>query len=91
MNLSRVYCLLALTLCFLFSCNTTKKLAVPDINDTTLNLPAKSNSLTIEQLQTWGHADLMTDTIPGISLAKAYEFLADKKSETVIVLSLIHI
>jgi len=85
MNLSRVYCLLALSLCFLFSCNTTKKLAVPDINNPTLNLPAKSNSLTAVQLQTWGHADLATDTIPGISLAKAYEFLSGKNSTTVIV------
>ncbi len=84
MNDLRKSYLLALSLCFLFSCNTTKKLAVPDINDTVLNLPAKSNRLTAVQLQAWGHADLATDTIPGISLAKAYEFLAGKTSTTVI-------
>lgn len=84
MNNLRSSYLLALSLCFLFSCNTTKKLAVPDINDTALNMPAKSNRLTALQLQAWGHADLATDTIPGISLAKAYQFLAGKTSTTVI-------
>lgn len=82
--LRRIY-LLALSVCFLLSCNTAKKLAVPDINDVALNLPAKTSRLTTIQLQTWGHADLVTDTIPGISLAKAYEFLAGKKNTTVIV------
>jgi len=84
MNHFRIYSLLALSICFLLSCNTTKKLAVPDINDVALNLPAKSNRLTAVQLQKWGHADLVTDTIPGISLDKAYQFLAGKKSTTVI-------
>ncbi len=84
MNDLRKFYLLALSLCFLFSCNTTKKLAVPDIDDTALNLPAKTNRLTAAQLQAWGHADLATDTIPGISLAKAYQFLEGKTSTTVI-------
>ena len=84
MNRLRSFYLFALSICFLLSCNTTKKLAVPDINDTALNLPAKTNRLTATQLQTWGHADLATDTIPGISLAKAYQFLAGKKNTTVI-------
>lgn len=80
---SRAY-LFAFVFIFLFSCNTTKKLVVPDINDTTLNLPSKANSLTAIELQAWAHADLATDTIPGISLAKAYEFLVGKESSTVI-------
>ncbi|MFK7979563.1 MAG: S8 family serine peptidase [Saprospiraceae bacterium] len=84
MNRLRSFYLFALSICFLLSCNTTKKLAVPDINDTALNLPAKTTRLTATQLQTWGHADLATDTIPGISLAKAYTFLAGKTSTTVI-------
>lgn len=67
-----------------FGCSASKKVAIPDTVSEILNLPAKSSNLTAAQLKTWGHADLATDTIPGISLAKAYEFLNGKKSTTVI-------
>jgi len=72
------------SLIFLISCSASKKVAVPVIESDVLNLPAKTSRLTAAQLKNWGHADLTSDTIPGISLAKAYEFLKDKKSTTVI-------
>jgi len=46
---------------------------------------AKKGALTDAQLQTWPHADLLTDSIPGMSLAQAYQFLEGKQGETVIV------
>ena len=41
--------------------------------------------MTAAQLKYWWHADLATDTIAGISLDKAYNFLKGKKGTTVIV------
>ncbi|MEM1120732.1 MAG: S8 family peptidase [Bacteroidota bacterium] len=75
---------IALAALILVSCNTAKKVAVPEASDEIYNLPAKTSTLTANQLKTWSHADLATDTIPGISLAKAYQFLEGKKSTTVI-------
>ncbi|WP_162200462.1 S8 family serine peptidase [Kordia jejudonensis] len=41
--------------------------------------------LTKEEKKDWHFKDIYTDSIPGISLEKAYEFLKGKKSEKVIV------
>jgi subtilisin family serine protease len=58
---------------------------VPQPLNNTINLPVKKGALTDAQLKNWAHDDLQTDTIPGISLAKAYQFIKDKKGVTVIV------
>ncbi|MEM8907914.1 MAG: S8 family peptidase, partial [Bacteroidota bacterium] len=50
-----------------------------------VNLPSKKIKMTETQLNSWGHADLVTDTLPGMSLVKAYEFVKNKPSQTVIV------
>lgn len=81
---NKIFGLLAFTLLFTLGCKTAKKVAVPDASDEVFNLPAKSAAFTANQLKTWSYADLATDTIPGISLGKAYEFLKGKKSTTVI-------
>jgi cell wall-associated protease len=53
------------------------------------NTPAftpKKTALTETQLQRWSHLDLSNDSIPGMSVDKAYsELLKDKKGTTVIV------
>jgi len=49
-------------------------------------IPLKITPLTETQLQGWGAADLMTDTIPGMSINKAYnEIIKNKNGKTVIV------
>lgn len=49
-------------------------------------LPLKITDLTSQQKKTWGHADLASDTIPGMSVDKAYtELIGNKKGSTVIV------
>jgi subtilisin family serine protease len=49
-------------------------------------IPLKVSSLTEAEKQHWGHADLFTDTIPGMSVDKAYkEIIGNKKGEKVIV------
>lgn len=69
----------------LTSCSSVKNLAVPTM-DTAVNLnTAKQGIVSEEQFNKWAHTDLATDTIPGMSLNKAYQFLEGKKGETVIV------
>lgn len=48
--------------------------------------PLKERALTETELQTWGHKDLVTDTIPGMSVDKAYaEIIKGKKGKKIIV------
>lgn len=50
------------------------------------SLPVKKQKMTQEQMQRWSHLDIVSDTIPGMSVDKAYtELLKDKKSTKVIV------
>ena len=67
------------------SCKSTAKLSVPLATENSVNIVAKKAALTTEQAHTWGHLDLATDTIPGMSVNKAYEFLKGKKGQTVVV------
>lgn len=49
-------------------------------------LPLKNAKISDEQLKRWSHLDILTDTIPGMSVDKAYaELLKDKKGVKVIV------
>ncbi|QBA65353.1 S8 family peptidase [Muriicola soli] len=49
-------------------------------------VPLKVSALTEEEKQSWGHADLLTDTIPGMSVDRAYEeLIGNKKGNKVIV------
>ena len=72
----------------LASCSSTKNIntiAVPEGNPIAVTIPAKKGKMTESELQNWPHADILTDSVPGMSLEKAYEFIADKKGTTVIV------
>ena len=81
--------LLGLGLAIVLSgCSSTKNLhsvAVPEGSSTVVNIPAKKATMTEEEIQQWPHADIYQDSIPGMSLDKAYEFIADKKGTTIIV------
>ncbi|MEM9823387.1 MAG: S8 family peptidase [Bacteroidota bacterium] len=77
--------LLCLSILFLSSCGGIQKLAVPSGADTVVNLPGKKVRLTQDQLNQWSYVDLAKDTVPGISLMQAYDFVKDKTGETVIV------
>ncbi|MDP2088492.1 MAG: S8 family peptidase [Flavobacteriaceae bacterium] len=46
---------------------------------------AKKGEMTEAEIQAWPHMDIIKDSVPGMSLQKAYDFLADKKGEKVIV------
>lgn len=45
----------------------------------------KKAKMSKEEIQKWPHMDILKDSVPGMSLAKAYEYLKDKKGVTVIV------
>ncbi len=50
------------------------------------SIPLKVTDLTERQKETWGFADLQTDTIPGMSINKAYdEIIGNKKGQKVVV------
>lgn len=49
-------------------------------------LPLKISDLTDTQKQTWGHSDLILDTIPGMAVDRAYaDIIKNKKGQKVIV------
>jgi len=72
----------------LSSCSTTKNIhsvAVPQGSTAAVTIPAKKGTMSTEEIQNWPHADIMTDSVPGMSLDKAYQFVANKKATTVVV------
>ena len=69
---------------FLMGCGATTLVSTPVENIDTV--PLKVSELSEPQKKTWGHADLITDTIPGMSVDKAYkEVIKNKKGKTVVV------
>ena len=73
----------------IISCNSTKKIAnaykAPKIITATDSVVAKKGKMSKEDIQNWPHMDIFTDSVPGMSLKKAYNFIQNKKSKTVIV------
>ena len=70
---------------FLASCASTQKvLSLPNF-DAPIKITPKQSVLSDEEEKFWSHADLMKDSLVGMSLAKAYQFLEGKKSIPVIV------
>ena len=69
----------------LIGCKSVTTIPVPKGINNVVSITAKKAPLTKQQKQTWGHADLLKDTIPGMSIAKAYVFLEGKKGIEVVV------
>ena len=78
-----LYLSLALGL-VLASCGSQKMVSTPVENVD--NLPLKITPLADKDLKRWSHLDLVKDTVPGMSVDKAYaELLKGKKGQKVIV------
>ncbi|CAM1334292.1 S8 family serine peptidase [Tenacibaculum aestuariivivum] len=75
----------AIAITTLVGCSSISKTTVPAGSNTVINISAKKAELTTYEKDNWQHLDLATDTIPGMSVNKAYSFLKGKKSNTVIV------
>jgi subtilisin family serine protease len=68
----------------LTGCGSTTMVSTPIENIDTV--PLKISDLNEQEKKTWCHADLITDTIPGMSVDKTYEeLITDQKAKTVIV------
>ena len=70
---------------FLTSCKSISKIPVPVGSDVVVTATAKKTSLTDSEKDNWQHLDLVTDSIPGMSVHKAYEFLKGKEGVEVVV------
>jgi cell wall-associated protease len=87
MSIFKPMYVVALATVTLASCGSVKSITdkpVPTM-DTTVSISQKKGAIGEEQFNHWAHADLVSDTIPGMSLDKAYKFLEGKKGTTVIV------
>ncbi len=74
-----------LSLIVLVGCGSTGGLVLTPVEniDTT---PLKISDLSTAEKENWGHLDLVSDTIPGMSVDKAYEeIIKNKKGKKVIV------
>ena len=74
----------------LSSCGATKTTTTSTTNalkiiTATDSIVAKKGKMTEAQIQKWPHMDVFTDSVPGMSLSKAYNFIKNKNGETVIV------
>ena len=67
------------------SCKTISKIPVPAGVDNYIDIPAKKAKLSEDEMNRLSHADLLTDSIPGMSINNAYAFLEDKEGVEVIV------
>ena len=61
------------------------KVAVPAGIDNSVSITEKKAKLTDSEKDNWQHLDLATDSIPGMSVDKAYKFLAGKTGIEVVV------
>jgi len=76
----------AFAIILLASCKASiRTIPVPLGGDNALNIPSKKVALTESKLRVWSHMDMQTDSIPGMSIAKAYQFLQGKSGVAVIV------
>lgn len=77
--------LLILSFSILISCGGTGGLILTPVENID-SVPLKVSELTEKEKKHWGHLDLATDTIPGMSVDKAYdEIIKNKKGTKVIV------
>ncbi len=76
----------ALSVSILFSCGGTSTGVISTQIENIDTMPLKVSKLTDTQKHTWGHLDLVFDTIPGMSVDKAYsDVVKNKKGKTTIV------
>jgi cell wall-associated protease len=86
MKLTRILLVALLSATLLTSCGNTIAPIVSTPIENVDTLPLKVAPLTSEEYKDWLAADLVTDTIPGMSVEKAYsELLKKRKGQTVIV------
>ena len=76
-----VYFVMAL---LLSGCGSTAAILSTPIENIDL-IPLKIEALTESEKKEWSHLDLKTDTVPGVSLNRAYKEIVKPKGKTIIV------
>lgn len=85
MNIFRSLLIAGFTATLFYGCGGTSEVISTPIENIDTS-PLKVSDLTEQEKHNWGHLDLSKDTIPGMSVDKAYsEIIKDKKGATVIV------
>ena len=85
MKNTNTYILSALFALVVIGCKSSKITVTPPNFNFVNTTPAKKSDLSEDDFQIWSHLDITQDSIAGMSLAKAYQFLEGKKSKEVIV------
>ncbi|WP_296634835.1 S8 family peptidase [Polaribacter sp.] len=81
----RAYFLSAAIALVFLGCKTTQNVVVQPNFNLVNTTPAKKTDLSENEFQRWSHLDITQDSVAGMSLSKAYQFLEGKKSKEVIV------
>ena len=77
--------LTVVAIALLYGCGSTGEILSTPVENID-SIPLKVSELTEAEKQNWGHLDLIKDTIPGMSVDKAYaEIIKNKKGKKVIV------
>jgi len=76
--------ILFLSCCCIIACASQKNAAQKSPQTVTAAF-TKKQTLTEEEKKNWHFKDIFEDSVPGISLEKAYNFLKNKKGDTIIV------
>ena len=88
MKLTKIFSLAFVAAIFLASCGNSVAPIVSTPIENIDTLPLKTAPLTDDETKSWGAADLLTDTIPGMSVEKAYAEILNntkRKGQKVIV------
>lgn len=91
MRINKSIYLSALVALALTSCKTAQQSYLQDLSalkpiESADHLPARKSSLQEKDLQRWSHLDILRDTVPGMSVDRAYEeIIKDKVGKKVIV------
>ncbi|PCH77782.1 MAG: peptidase S8 [Flavobacteriaceae bacterium] len=67
------------------STKTKATVTIPSLLTATDAIVAKKGAMTPAEIKAWPHMDIFKDSVPGISLERAYEFVKGKKATIVIV------
>ena len=85
MNILRSFVIIGFSATLFYGCGGSSEIISTPIENIDTS-PLKEAELTEQEKHTWGHLDLVKDTIPGMSVDKTYEeLIKDKKGKKVIV------
>jgi hypothetical protein len=81
MNHLKYIAIVAVSGLLLTGCGTSKNISYTQISPISAEtVPLKNSKITGAELLRWSHLDLLKDTIPGMSVDRAYEELLKNKN-----------